>query len=130
MRGKTGLALGLAIGYVFGTKAGRERYEQLSQSAKRLAEDPSLQRLQGELGALFNASKQRATATIEGTATRAADKAADKASEASKTLADDQKSGSSQASTTSTGGRSSGSGGSRSRSSSSSSRPSSQSGDA
>ena len=74
MRGKSGLALGLAIGYVFGTKAGRERYEQLSQSAKRLAADPSLQRLQTELGGLFNASRQQATAAIEGTATRAADK--------------------------------------------------------
>ena len=74
MRGKSGLALGLAIGYVFGTKAGRERYEQLSQSAKRLAADPSLQRLQTELSGLFNASRQQATATIEGTATRAADK--------------------------------------------------------
>jgi hypothetical protein len=126
MRGKTGLALGLAIGYVFGTKAGRERYEQLSQSAKRLAEDPSLQRLQGELGSLFNASKQRATATIEGTATRAADKV----EEANKSLADDQKSGAGPASTTSTGARSSGSGGSRSRSTSSGSRPSSRGGDA
>ena len=126
MRGKTGLALGLAIGYVFGTKAGRERYEQLSQSAKRLAEDPSLQRLQGELGGLFNASKQRATATIEGTATRAADKV----EEANKSLADDQKSGSSPGSTTSTGSRSSGSGASRSRSSSSRSRPSSGDSDA
>jgi plasmid stabilization system protein ParE len=126
MRGKTGLALGLAIGYVFGTKAGRERYEQLSQSAKRLADDPSLRRLQGELGGLFNASKQRATATIEGTATRAADKV----EEANKSLADDQKSGSSPASTTSTGSRSSGSGASRSRSSSSRSRPSSGDSDA
>ena len=74
MRGKSGLALGLAIGYVFGTKAGRERYEQLSESAKRLAADPSLQRLQAELGGLFNASKQQATTTIEGTAARAADR--------------------------------------------------------
>jgi hypothetical protein len=74
MRGKSGLALGLAIGYVFGTKAGRERYEQLSESAKRLAADPSLQRLQAELGGLFNASRQQATATIEGTAAGAADK--------------------------------------------------------
>jgi hypothetical protein len=74
MRGKSGLALGLAIGYVFGTKAGRERYEQLSESAKRLAADPSLQRLQAELGGLFNASRQQATATIEGTAAAAADK--------------------------------------------------------
>ncbi len=74
MRGKSGLALGLAIGYVFGTKAGRERYEQLSQSAKRLAADPSLQRLQTELGGLFNASRQQLTATVEGTATKAAEK--------------------------------------------------------
>jgi hypothetical protein len=125
MRGKTGLALGLAIGYVFGTKAGRERYEQLSQSAKRLAEDPSLQRLQGELTGLFNASKQRATATIEGTATRAADKV----EETGKKLADD-KSGSSPVSSTSTGARSGSSGSSRSRSSSSSSRSSSRGGDA
>ncbi|MDE0546540.1 hypothetical protein [Microbacterium sp. C7(2022)] len=29
MRGKAGLALGLAIGYVLGTRAGRERYEQI-----------------------------------------------------------------------------------------------------
>jgi hypothetical protein len=74
MRGKSGLALGLAIGYVFGTKAGRERYEQLSQSARRFAADPSLQRLQSELGGLFNASRQQLTATVEGTATRAAEK--------------------------------------------------------
>jgi hypothetical protein len=122
MRGKSGLALGLAIGYVFGTKAGRERYEQLSQSAKRLANDPSLQRLQGELGGLFNASKQRATATIEGTATRAADKV----QEANQSLADDQQTGSRPASTTSTGARSSSSGGSRSRSTSTGPRPSSR----
>jgi hypothetical protein len=119
MRGKSGLALGLAIGYVFGTKAGRERYEQLSQSAKRLANDPSLRRLQGELGGLFNASKQQATATIEGTATRAADKV----QEANERLAD-QQTGSSPASTTSTGARSSSSGGSRSRSTSTGPRPS------
>jgi hypothetical protein len=121
MRGKSGLALGLAIGYVFGTKAGRERYEQLSQSAKRLANDPSLRRLQGELGGLFNASKQQATATIEGTATRAADKV----QEANERLAD-QQTGSSPASTTSTGARSSSSGGSRSRSTSTGPRPSSR----
>ena len=120
MRGKSGLALGLAIGYVFGTKAGRERYEQLSQSAKRLANDPSLRRLQGELSGLFNASKQQATATIEGTATRAADKV----QEANQRLADDQRTGSGPASTTSTGARSSSSGGSRSRSTSTGSRPS------
>jgi hypothetical protein len=74
MRGKSGLALGLAIGYVFGTKAGRERYEQLSQSARRLAADPSLQRLQTEVSGLFSASRQQLGATVEGTATKAAEK--------------------------------------------------------
>lgn len=29
MRGKAGLVFGLAIGYVLGTRAGRERYEQI-----------------------------------------------------------------------------------------------------
>ncbi len=29
MRMRTGLVVGLAVGYYFGTKAGRERYEQI-----------------------------------------------------------------------------------------------------
>ncbi|WP_347977090.1 hypothetical protein [Microbacterium sp. ProA8] len=29
MRGKAGLVIGLAVGYVLGTRAGRERYEQI-----------------------------------------------------------------------------------------------------
>jgi hypothetical protein len=53
MKGKLGLAVGLAAGYVLGTRAGRERYQQLTASAKRLADDPSLRRLQDELNSLF-----------------------------------------------------------------------------
>ncbi len=33
MRGKTGLIIGLAAGYVLGTRAGRERYEQIKSAA-------------------------------------------------------------------------------------------------
>jgi hypothetical protein len=53
MKGKLGIAVGLAAGYVLGTRAGRERYQQLTASAKRLADDPSLERLQEELNGLF-----------------------------------------------------------------------------
>ena len=53
MKGKLGIAVGLAAGYVLGTRAGRERYQQLTASAKRIADEPSLQRLQDELNGLF-----------------------------------------------------------------------------
>ena len=36
MRGKIGLVIGLAAGYVLGTRAGRERYEQIKQQALKV----------------------------------------------------------------------------------------------
>lgn len=36
MRGKAGLVIGLAAGYVLGTRAGRERYEQIKTQAQKL----------------------------------------------------------------------------------------------
>ena len=58
MKGKLGIAVGLAAGYVLGTRAGRERYQQLTASAKRFADEPSLQRLQEELNGLFGSGGQ------------------------------------------------------------------------
>ncbi|HEV2825121.1 MAG TPA: hypothetical protein VG035_07935 [Actinomycetota bacterium] len=58
MKGKLGIAVGLAAGYVLGTRAGRERYQQLTASAKRIADEPSLQRLQEELNGLFGSGGQ------------------------------------------------------------------------
>lgn len=41
MRGKVGLVIGLAAGYVLGTRAGRERYEQIKEQAQKVWElDP------------------------------------------------------------------------------------------
>jgi hypothetical protein len=57
MKGKLGIAVGLAAGYVLGTRAGRERYQQLTASAKRFADEPSLQRLQEELNGLFGSGR-------------------------------------------------------------------------
>ncbi|WP_029144937.1 hypothetical protein [Microbacterium luticocti] len=36
MRGKVGLVIGLAAGYVLGTRAGRERYEQIKEQAAKV----------------------------------------------------------------------------------------------
>ncbi|MFT4211607.1 MAG: hypothetical protein QM626_07000 [Microbacterium sp.] len=36
MRGKAGLVIGLAVGYVLGTRAGRERYEQIKAGAEKV----------------------------------------------------------------------------------------------
>ncbi|WP_261166899.1 hypothetical protein [Microbacterium sp. Marseille-Q6965] len=36
MRGKVGLVIGLGVGYVLGTRAGRQRYEQIKVQALRL----------------------------------------------------------------------------------------------
>ena len=61
MKGKLGIAVGLAAGYVLGTRAGRERYQQLTASAKRFADEPSLQRLQEELNGLIGKGGQGQT---------------------------------------------------------------------
>ena len=67
MKGKLGIAVGLAAGYVLGTRAGRERYQQLTASAKRIADEPSLQRLQEELNGLFGSGSGGETAGTSGT---------------------------------------------------------------
>ncbi|GAA0458164.1 MULTISPECIES: YtxH domain-containing protein [Streptomyces] len=42
MRYRLTFIAGLAIGYVLGTRAGRERYEQLRKSARRIAQNPAV----------------------------------------------------------------------------------------
>jgi hypothetical protein len=53
--GKLGMAVGAAVGYVLGAKAGRERYEQIAASARQLMEKPQVKRVMesapGNLGA-------------------------------------------------------------------------------
>lgn len=51
MRYKAMFAAGLAIGYVLGARAGRERYEQIKRMAQRVADSPTLQEAAGLVGA-------------------------------------------------------------------------------
>jgi hypothetical protein len=57
---------GLAIGYVLGAQAGRERYDQLKRLAKKAAESPAMQQTAGALQA-------QATATAKSARDMAAD---------------------------------------------------------
>lgn len=43
MRGKVLFALGLGVGYVFGTRAGRARYNQMKSAALKVWNDPRVQ---------------------------------------------------------------------------------------
>lgn len=44
MKGKVAFVLGAAVGYVLGTRAGRERYEQIKRGAQRLWNTEPVQR--------------------------------------------------------------------------------------
>lgn len=43
MRYRIVFATGLAVGFVLGTRAGRERYEQIKRLARKAADNPSVQ---------------------------------------------------------------------------------------
>lgn len=44
MRGKIGLIVGLGVGYVLGTRAGRARYEQIKRQAVKVWNLPPVQK--------------------------------------------------------------------------------------
>lgn len=62
MRGKLILVTGIAIGYVLGAKAGRERYEQIRRGASRLWNDP---RVQGPVQQAEDFAKDKAPEVVE-----------------------------------------------------------------
>jgi hypothetical protein len=51
MRYRIVFLAGLGIGFVIGTRAGRERYEQMRRLARKVADNPSVQQAAGALQA-------------------------------------------------------------------------------
>lgn len=51
MRYRMPFVMGLAVGYVLGSRAGRERYEQIKRTAQRVADNPRVQEAAGVVGA-------------------------------------------------------------------------------
>ncbi len=59
---KTAMLLAGAAGYVLGTRAGRERYEQIKSTAQRVARDPRVQRKAQEAQAVV---KDKVSGTVD-----------------------------------------------------------------
>ena len=67
--GKLGMAVGAAVGYVLGARAGRERYEQMQASARQLLDKPQVKRVvdnaPGNLGARMEQAAHKAADKVQ-----------------------------------------------------------------
>ena len=72
MRNKLLFLTGVGLGYVLGTKAGRERYEQIRRTAAKVKENPTVQEatgvLQAQAGSLVTTAKGVANDKLGNTA--------------------------------------------------------------
>lgn len=68
MKGKAVLVIGAGAGYVLGTRAGRQRYEQIKGAAQRLWQDPRVQ----ETAARAQQKAREQAPKVQETAARAA----------------------------------------------------------
>jgi len=63
---KAGLLVGLGAGYVLGTRAGRERYQQIAEAARAFMDNPGVQRLSGEVNKTVAVGKDRVADAAKG----------------------------------------------------------------
>jgi hypothetical protein len=73
------LIAGIGIGYVLGSKAGRERYEQIRRSATKVAHNPAVQSAAGKAQETVVTQASAAAEAVKDTVSSAASSAADKA---------------------------------------------------
>jgi hypothetical protein len=85
MRFKSGFLVGLSAGYVFGTKAGQERYQQIVETASKLRENPGIQRLTGEVNKTVSLGKDRVVETAAAKADQAKEAVASKVGDSTRT---------------------------------------------
>jgi len=80
MKGKAGLVVGMAAGYVLGTRDGRGRYEQIKTQAERLWNDPKVQKKAAQAQDLAKQKAPQVSEKISQVADKAAGKTGDKRS--------------------------------------------------
>ncbi|WP_131738668.1 YtxH domain-containing protein [Actinomadura roseirufa] len=70
MKYRMAFMAGAAIGYVLGTKAGRERYEQIKRVSRQVSENPNVQEaaevIRGKAGSVASSAKERVPEQIGG----------------------------------------------------------------
>jgi hypothetical protein len=71
MKYKATFVAGGAVGYLLGTRAGRERYEQIRRAYRRIAENPTVQEtagvLRAQVGTLGGAAKEKVRTRLQDT---------------------------------------------------------------
>jgi hypothetical protein len=90
MRFKAGFLVGLGAGYVLGTRAGEERYQQIKELAQSVRENPGVQRFTGEMNRTATIGKERVSEAASRTVQQATEKAAEQASKAKEAVAGDK----------------------------------------
>jgi hypothetical protein len=73
------LAVGIGIGYVLGTRAGRERYEELADALRRVADRPEVQSTAGMVAEQVSRASRQAMTALGG---RVSEETRDKVSRA------------------------------------------------
>ncbi|MCY7412059.1 MAG: YtxH domain-containing protein [Salinibacterium sp.] len=66
MKGKILLVVGLGIGYVLGTRAGRERYDEIKAAASKLWNDPRVQKSVDQAGDFVSDSAKKVVSQVTG----------------------------------------------------------------
>ena len=74
--GKLGLAVGAAIGYVLGAKAGRERYDQITTGAQKALDHPQVKKVMDSVPGNLSARVEQVTNKAADKVQQAGDKVA------------------------------------------------------
>ena len=64
-RFRTGLIVGFGIGYVLGTKAGRERYEQIASAARAAWDSQPAEKMRSEVASRIPEAVTKAVAKLD-----------------------------------------------------------------
>jgi hypothetical protein len=82
MRFRVTFLAGVAVGFVIGARAGRERYEQLKKLARRAADSPAVQQAAGaaqaQAAGLARSARDKVTAKVQDRLPKLADAARNK----------------------------------------------------